>query len=160
MEISTHAIKRFWSKVDKSGGDDACWTWRGSKHTNGYGNFTLVKGKCTTAHRAAWMIANQQEIAKGLEICHACDNRKCVNPAHLWIGTHAENMKDAFIKGRYHKPRCTVCWKPRRESWVIGNQVMCAACFHVKSKYIEVAPVIPLHRLSEAKQLNLFSEAA
>jgi hypothetical protein len=84
----------FWQRVDVRGPDE-CWPWTGRTITNGYGGF----GR-TSAHRFAWGLANAAEVPPGKFVCHRCDVRLCVNPAHLWIGSHRENMKDATGKGR------------------------------------------------------------
>ena len=92
----------FWSKVDKSGGDDACWEWTGCTGTSGYG-FAMYHDVRTRAHRVAWGLANGP-IPEGLRVCHACDNPRCCNPAHLFVGTQADNMADKVAKGRWGKP--------------------------------------------------------
>lgn len=71
--------------------------------SRGYGQFFL-NGRPEGAHRVAWMLA-RGTIPGGQEICHRCDNPRCVRPDHLFIGTHAENVKDAAKKGRLHAPR-------------------------------------------------------
>lgn len=88
---------RFWSKVDRSGGPDACWPWTRATH-QGYGWFRL-RGVSITASRFAWRITHGP-IPVGLYVCHTCDNRPCCNPAHLWLGTQADNVRDMFAKGR------------------------------------------------------------
>lgn len=80
-----------------------CWLWTGTVDQNGYGMMTLGGVRGLRAHRVAWMIANGP-IPSGLFICHRCDNPACVNPAHLFAGTHRDNMKDKAAKGRACSP--------------------------------------------------------
>jgi hypothetical protein len=94
---------RFWSKVNKNN-INGCWEWVGGFDQNGYGSF-WINGKHVGAHRISWSIENG-EIKAGYHILHTCDNPRCVNPGHLYSGTHQENMKDrnnrnrqSFLKG-------------------------------------------------------------
>ena len=91
-------LERFWSKVDRSGGPDACWTWTGAR-VRGYGQFGLTRGFQVRAHRHSFMLANG-DIPDGMCILHACNNPACVNPAHLSVGTQLENMQYAGQCGR------------------------------------------------------------
>lgn len=92
---------RFLSKVDKSGGDDACWPY-GTHRDGHYGEITVKKHIRFLAHRFSWELVNGQ-IADGLFVCHRCDNPKCVNPNHLFLGTQKDNMQDKVRKKRYPK---------------------------------------------------------
>lgn len=90
---------RFWSKVDKT---ENCWLWRGAKYRGGYGAFRIDSNIQTTAHRVAYILT-YGELPKNLIVCHSCDNRLCVNPSHLFIGTQQDNIDDMFRKGRQAK---------------------------------------------------------
>lgn len=96
-------IERFWSKVDTSGGDDACWMWQASTVSNEfpYGRFQ-ANYKRFLAHRYSWMITNGP-IDDGMFVCHKCDRPRCVNPTHLFLGTQDDNMRDMLEKGRQPK---------------------------------------------------------
>jgi len=97
-------MKRFWDKVDKSGD---CWEWTGGiASATGYGRFWL-DGKTISAHRAAWVmhygaIPKDDSYHKTLFVLHSCDNPKCVNPEHLFLGNNKTNHEDKIKKGRHH----------------------------------------------------------
>ena len=80
---------------------NGCWNWTRCKQA-GYGVAYFGKRR-VLAHRAAWESVNGP-IPEGMSICHSCDNPSCINPAHLWLGTHKQNMHDAIQKGRASKP--------------------------------------------------------
>lgn len=90
--------ERFWEKVDKSGGPSACWPWTASCSGSGYGTFD-VAGASKRAHRVVWEM-ELGPIPEGMCVMHVCDNPPCCNPAHLRLGTHADNMRDMVAKGR------------------------------------------------------------
>lgn len=86
-----------WDRVDTSHGPDSCWEWQG--RTNfGYG-IVMIRGRNVRAHRLAFELTNGP-IPDGLMVRHKCDNRRCVNPAHLELGTHQDNMNDMIERGR------------------------------------------------------------
>jgi hypothetical protein len=86
----------------QAGDENECWIWIGSAQKRGYG-FIKKNGKTTMAHRVAYELA-YGELPDGLFVCHKCDNPRCVNPKHLFVGTHNDNMLDMHNKGRSHKP--------------------------------------------------------
>lgn len=99
-------IEQFWSKVDRSGGPDACWPWTGARASGGYGQMSLEPRRGSPkvgAHRFA-LIAVGHIIPSGALVCHHCDSPPCCNPAHLFVGTQFDNMRDMVAKGRQVNP--------------------------------------------------------
>lgn len=102
--------ERFWAKVDKSCGPDACWPWTGSRNPRkgrqmDYGHF-WNGSRSMPAHRFSWELANGP-VPSGLFVLHRCDNPPCCNPEHLFAGTHRDNMADMNAKGRRSDRRGT-----------------------------------------------------
>lgn len=136
---------RFWSKIDKSGPVQShcaergpCWVW--AKPTKGRYVRVRVAGKTFAAHRVSWEL-EIGPIPDGLEVCHHCDNTKCVRPEHLFLGTHEDNMRDCVEKGRSPQAvhpdlyrtdpgpciNCGKIWKPLRRG-------RCGTCSSFLSK--------------------------
>lgn len=88
--------KRFWASVSVRG-DGECWKWIGAQ-THGYGSAN-IDGRRKGAHRVL-MAALVGPIPRDLFVCHRCDNPLCCNPSHLFLGNHADNMRDMVMKGR------------------------------------------------------------
>lgn len=108
--LTRRDVGRFWEKVQKSPG---CWLWTasitGGKPGREYGQFAVTRlnggGQHRFyAHRFAWMLAHGP-IPEGFEICHSCDQPRCVNVAHMRLGTRLDNMGDAASRGRLHVSR-------------------------------------------------------
>src|ERR1039458_1684911 len=92
---------RFHSKfqpVTESG----CWIWMGAIAGGNYGSMRVTSTTTESAHRVAWKLY-KGPIPDGIFVCHTCDVMACVNPSHLWLGTHTQNMRDSMAKGRNRK---------------------------------------------------------
>lgn len=90
--------ERFWPKVSRS--ETGCWEWTGFRMKSGYGQMLGLNRKAISAHRAAWIVTHGTEPPGDVDVCHACDNRGCVRPDHLFLGSRLDNMRDAKGKGR------------------------------------------------------------
>lgn len=102
LEISDNDKTRFWLKVNIRE-ESECWPWIAGCCRDGYGSIGW-RGRIVGAHRVAWELANNLEIPKGMVVRHSCDNRACCNPAHLLLGTQADNVLDAKERGRSPRP--------------------------------------------------------
>lgn len=95
-------LERFWKYVNKRENDE-CWEWVGSVDSKGYGKILdeggAKNGKLLAAHRVSYMI-HYGNIPNGLYVCHKCDNKKCINPNHLFLGTAKDNTQDMINKNR------------------------------------------------------------
>lgn len=91
-------VDRFWNNVDKRGAND-CWPWKGKPNCSGYGRLHF-DGRVQRAHRVSYQIEHGVPAPEDLEVAHSCDNPICVNPYHLDVRTHAENMGEIADKGR------------------------------------------------------------
>lgn len=108
------AERRFWAKVEKGEG---CWNWTGAVTSAGYGSIAIEthpKPRMVSAHRFAWELANGTAVPDGQVVMHSCDNRRCVRPDHLNLGTVGDNNRDMLRKGRWKggAPHCSICGLP------------------------------------------------
>ncbi len=97
----TPVLERFWAKVEKT---PTCWVWTAACIADGYGSFALARGRMVKTHQYSWQIHNGP-IPDGLWVLHTCDNRRCVNPAHLYLGTRMDNVHDMMSRGRNRQPK-------------------------------------------------------
>jgi hypothetical protein len=92
--------ERFWAKVNKNT-STGCWEWTAALTNKGYGIFkSAIAGN--KAHRQSALLAGMN--INGKFVCHSCDNPKCVNPSHLFVGTNQDNIDDKVSKNRQHRP--------------------------------------------------------
>jgi len=96
MKKIKNTIQDFESNIYKT---EECWLWvKETSDKYGLFNFSNEHGKTNRAHAASWLI--YKGSTNGLNVCHSCDNTKCVNPEHLWLGTQKQNLKDMTDKNR------------------------------------------------------------
>ena len=104
-ELTDAIVARFTPKYNKN--VSGCWEWTAGKYRKGYGQFVLARDgygqqRHVYAHRVAYVLAHG-DIPTGAIVMHSCDNRACVNPAHLSLGTQSQNLRDASARGRLPK---------------------------------------------------------
>jgi len=139
--------------------NSGCWLWSGAKTSSGYGSFAMDRYRTIPAHRYAWICA-YGSIPDGIDVCHRCDNPLCVNPEHLWLGTHTDNNSDRHRKGRSRggsmkgtaNPSAKIDWDAVKE---IGSKKMSRS--HYAAQYgITYWTVrdIETHRIWRTQQAN------
>lgn len=122
-------MERFFEKVDKT---TNCWKWKAAlRGKSGYGAFKL-NGKVMDAHRVSYVL-HKGEIPENMFVCHTCDDRLCVNPEHLFLGTAKQNWQDAVDKGRI-KPLVGVAKHPSKGSYARGCR--CEECKAINTEMV------------------------
>jgi hypothetical protein len=114
-------IDRFWAKVQKT---DTCWLWNACKNSDGYGRFN-VNGRLTQAHRFSYELVHGPIESNKIHVLHTCDTPNCVNPGHLFTGTHSDNMRDMYRKFRHGNGKLPTCHPDRPYQ----SKDMCRQCY-------------------------------
>lgn len=127
--------QRFWAMVEKT---ETCWLWLGGA-IDGYGTIT-EEGRTVRAHRVSYKL-HVGPIPTGLFVLHHCDVPSCVNPDHLFLGTHSDNMKDRQMKGRAHNWCAAKTLCPTGHPYDVPNTIyrsngnrLCRACNRARCK--------------------------
>lgn len=135
-------IARFWRKVDRRGPDE-CWEWRGYSNSLGYGilsKFVGGKKQRFRAHRISLAIDGRDPHDN--LACHHCDNPKCVNPSHLFVGNQVANMRDCFAKGKHNNGSKSHCkyghpFTGSNLRFTTNGHRLCVACARKQSKLVK-----------------------
>lgn len=143
--MDNKALKRFESRISPEP-NSGCWLWTGAHDGRLYGQI-FVNGRLLRAHRFSWEV-HHGPIPAGAHVCHKCDTPACVNPDHLFIGSAADNMRDAARKGRNGMQR-----HPSR-SRIVENRGTLIGDQHPNSKLTaqQVAEIRRLHALGTSQR--------
>lgn len=122
--LNEQQIERFNSKVQEA--PNGCHEWTGATNHKGYGKLTLQR-RTVSAHRLAYEHF-VGPVPDGMNVCHHCDNPKCVRPDHLFVGTSRDNSVDMVTKGRHFNSRKTHCPKGHEYTYFYKGERQCRAC--------------------------------
>lgn len=136
IQSGTPVEERF-ALLTRRGGDGECWIWTGAQSAEGYGSFRVPgRKKIERAHRFALELKTGSRVPDRAVVCHLCDNPPCVNPDHLFVGTHADNSRDRDRKGRARNPRQKLTEATVREIRASGlSRTAVAARFGISHKH-------------------------
>lgn len=131
---------RFWPLVDRTAGPNGCWPWTGNDvNADGRGR-VCIGNERFIAPRVAWALHHGQQIPPHLQANHSCDTPACCNPAHIWVGTQRDNVRDAHAKGRKVAPsppavtRCRSGHPFDAENTLVSRgKRVCRACKRARS---------------------------
>jgi hypothetical protein len=123
-----------------------CWLWRGMRSSEGYGHLKL-QGRRLTAHRLSWIVAHgsPEDLLSDVDpgqwfLCHTCDNKNCVNPAHLFLGTQSDNTVDCVNKRRHANTRKITCVRghpltgPTANVYLYKGSRRCRYCKQIRKR--------------------------
>lgn len=141
-DYRTHWIARVRAKCIDN--DRGCWHWTGHVGSKGYGQTTYRGHGNADLHRRMYEVWHRVELAYGQQVCHSCDNRRCCNPEHLWVGDSTANRRDQLAKGRDYFSALTHCKRGheftpentymRRPYGKKGPSRVCRACQRLRNR--------------------------
>lgn len=146
-ELTEAESIRFWSKATLTANPDKCWIWNGTVRDNikPYGRFS-IQNKDYSSHRVAYLLYNKKDPGE-MHVLHSCDNHRCINPAHLFLGTNNDNVQDKVSKGRQARNKSAMKGKenPKIKLWNNPASKLTESQWHeVYSLYISGERVIDI----------------